>query len=186
MSWLSNLVSRIASNQAAASGSLAQAPGLPPGFTPTTPALDAVLDASVALAEPFEGFSSHPYRCPAGVWTIGYGSTHDLAGKAVCETTPLVTQAEAQVLAKRDMRSAVQTVVSEVRVALTADQEAALADFVYNLGSGAFKTSTLLVLVNQGKFEQAAVEILKWDHASGQVLAGLLRRRQAEAALLKG
>ena len=147
---------------------------------------EAVIDAAVDLEKPFEGFSAPPYLCPAKVWTIGYGSTRDLSGRAVTSTTAPITEGQASLLAHRDMKTAVQEVVSDVRVALTVNQAAALADFVYNLGGGAFRTSTLLRLINANRFDDAAVEILKWCHASGVVLAGLLRRRQAEAALLKG
>lgn len=142
-----------------------------------------VPDAVVALVESFEGFSSSPYKCPAGVWTIGFGSTRDVTGKPVCPTTPAVTEDQARLLARRDLAGASKEVAGDVKVDLTEPQKAALEDFIYNLGSGNFRSSTLLRKLNAGDYEGAAAEFDKWDHANGVVLAGLLRRRQAETDL---
>jgi len=62
----------------------------------------------------------------------------------------------------------------------------ALVDFVFNLGRGAFAGSTLLKNLNAGQFDAAATQFDLWDHAGGQVVAGLLRRRQAEQAMFQG
>ncbi|MCF3948709.1 lysozyme [Acidiphilium iwatense] len=72
---------------------------------------------------------------------------------------------------------------SQVTVPLNPNQQAALIDFVYNLGAGNFRASTLLRLLNAGDFARAVRQFTLWDHADGRVLPGLLRRREAEAAL---
>lgn len=144
---------------------------------------DTVLTEAEALAEPFEGFVAHPYLDPAKVWTIGFGSTRDVSGKPVTAHTSNVTVDQARTLAMRDMRAALQAVDANVTVPLTDDEEAALTDFVYNLGVGNFAHSTLLRKLNAGDYAGAALEFAKWDMAGGRVLAGLSRRRAAEKAL---
>jgi lysozyme len=140
-------------------------------------------DDAVNLVTEFEGFSACPYQDPAGVWTIGYGSTRDANGNPVCSTTPSITVTAARSLVDRDLRAAFAEVAADVKVALTPFQEGALADFVYNLGATNFRSSTLLRLLNAGDYAGAAAQFDRWDMAGGKVLAGLLRRRQAEDAL---
>lgn len=141
-----------------------------------------VPDDAVTLATSFEGFSATPYRDPVGIWTIGYGSTRDVLGHPVTAHTPPVNKAVAEGLMRRDLTAAATVVHDDVRVPLTENERAALEDFVYNLGAGAFAGSTLLRMLNAGNFKGASLEFLRWDHAGGKVLAGLLRRRQAERA----
>src|ERR1700760_2018795 len=140
-------------------------------------------DDATQLVTAFEGFRSCPYRDPTGVWTIGYGSTRDAAGNPVCATTPCIPQDVARSLVERDLGAAFAEVARDVHTPLTASQTAALADFVYNLGAGNFRASTLLRKLNAGDYAGAAAEFDKWDHAGGRELAGLLRRRQAETQL---
>jgi lysozyme len=147
------------------------------------PDADTVLGEAAALAVPFEGWSAAPYRDPAGVWTIGYGSTRDRQGDPVTADTPPVTVAEGTALMRRDMTAALNEVFRDVTVPLTADQAAAIADLVYNIGTGSFAESTLLRLLDRGDLAGAAAQFDAWDHAGGVVLAGLLRRREAERAL---
>jgi lysozyme len=142
------------------------------------------VNAAEGLVTEFEGFSAVPYQDPAGVWTIGYGSTRDAnGGNPVCSTTPRITVATARSLVDRDLRAAFAEVAGDVKVALTPFQEGALADFVYNLGATNFRSSTLLRLLNAGDYAGAAAQFDRWDMAGGRVLAGLLRRRQAETEL---
>ena len=146
-----------------------------------------VLDDAVSLATVFEGFSATPYQDSVGVWTIGYGSTRDVLGKPVTAQTPPATKVIAEGLMRRDLMAAVTVIRDDVRVPLTTEETAALVDLVYNIGRSAFAGSTLLRDINAGRFDEASLEFLKWDHAGGSVLAGLLRRRQAERELfLKG
>lgn len=144
---------------------------------------DALTLAASSLVEPFEGFVPHPYQDSTGVWTIGIGSTRDAAGKPVTASTPDVTMAQALALGERDLKSALAAITNDVTVPLTTNETAALADFIYNLGAGNFAASTLLQKLNAGDYNGAAEQFERWDHARGQVLLGLLRRRLAEANL---
>jgi lysozyme len=151
------------------------------------PAPSDVPDDAVALATVFEGFSAAPYQDSAGVWTIGYGSTRDASGSPVTRDTPDVTRDQANVMMRRDLEIAVTTISADVKVALTTDERAALEDFIYNVGVGNFAGSTLLRDLNAGRYDLAAAQFGAWDHAGGQVLSGLLRRREAERQeFLKG
>jgi lysozyme len=146
---------------------------------------DSVPDQAVDLGEQFEGFRSAPYRDSVGVWTFGFGSTRDENSVPVNANTPAITEDQARALAKRDLMAAALEVTNDVTVDLTDGQLAALEDFIYNLGAGNFRSSTLLRKLNAGDYDGAAAEFDKWDRAGGQVLAGLLRRRQAETDLFK-
>lgn len=144
------------------------------------------LDEAAKLAAPFEGFVPHPYQDSAGVWTIGYGTTRDESGIAITAETPPISNAQALVLFERDLRAALATVARDVIVPLTDEEEAALVDFVYNLGAGNFARSTLLRLLNAGNYDAAADQFDLWNRAGGRVLAGLVRRRAAERKLFEG
>lgn len=146
---------------------------------------DAIEIAAVRLVEPFEGFRAAPYQDVGGYWTIGFGSTRDAAGDAVTADTPTLSRDQALALVERDLTAAARQVQDSVVVALNVNQQAALIDFVYNLGAGNFCGSTLLRLLNVGNYSAAAGQFTLWDHAAGQVLPGLLRRREAEAALFR-
>ena len=146
----------------------------------------AILDGAAKLAEGFEGFSSVAYRCPAGVWTIGYGSTRDGNGHAITAATPPISRAMAHELMVRDLGSALHSIHAFVTVPLYAEEFEALVDFVYNCGAGAFSHSTLLRKLNDGDYEGAAAGLDDWNKGGGKVLAGLVRRRAAERALFEG
>lgn len=145
-----------------------------------------VLDDAAKLAEPFEGFSATPYRCPAGVWTIGYGSTHDASGAPVTASTTRVTTLQAHGMMMHDLRAAMAGVEASAEGDISSKEEAAMVDFVYNCGVGNFNASTLLKKLNAGDHAGAALEFAKWNKGGGKVLAGLVRRRAAETALFRG
>jgi lysozyme len=132
----------------------------------------------LALTEQFEGCRLTAYQDQVGVWTIGYGHT----GPEVCAEMA-ITQEQAQDLLAKDVSSATECVNNAVMVELMQEEFDALVDFVFNLGGGAFRQSTLLRLLNAGNFASAAAQFAQWDRAGGAVVAGLLRRRQAETAL---
>ena len=133
------------------------------------------------LTERFEGCRLEAYPDPAtggAPWTIGYGHT----GADVFPSL-LITQEEAEKLLLQDVQKAVDHVNSKLKIEVTQGEFDALVDFAFNCGCRNLDNSTLLKKVNEGDFNSAAIEFLKWDMAGGHVMAGLLRRREAEAAL---
>ncbi|POO56276.1 lysozyme [Agrobacterium rosae] len=138
-------------------------------------------NASLDLIKSFEGLKLTAYLCPANVPTIGYGTTKGLTRADVGRKT--LTEAEATRLLLEDVARFEKAVDKLVKVKLTENQRGALVSFTYNLGEGNFGSSTLLKKVNAGDSKAAQSEFSKWDKAGGKVLAGLTRRRAAEAAL---
>lgn len=112
------------------------------------------------------------------IWTIGWGHT----GKDVHEGL-VWTQAQADDALEHDIISA-DALLSVYSPGLSGGLLEAITDFVFNIGIGHYRTSTLCKLVNANALPQVRLELLKWDHSNGAVVAGLLRRRQAEAALI--
>ena len=137
------------------------------------------LDLAAELIEHFEGCKLKAYRCPAGILTIGYGHTGDV------EEGEEITQAEAVALLMQDMQSADHCIDEYVEVGLDDDRRAALLSFIFNLGCGAFRGSTLLKLINAGSFHAAAQQFGRWTKAGGVELPGLVTRRAAERVLFE-
>ena len=129
----------------------------------------------LALTEGFESCRLTAYQDIKGIWTIGWGHAGPEVEEGLVWTQ---NQADSQLVA--DLQKAENMVNTYVAVDLTQGQFDALVDFAFNLGVNAEKGSTLLKLVNAGNLDAAAEEFDKWDHSSGQVVAGLLRRREAE------
>lgn len=130
------------------------------------------------LTQTFEQLRLRAYWDALGkVWTIGYGHT----GPEVREGL-VWTRNQAMQALQRDVAAAEAAVNALVTAALTQEEFDALVDFVFNLGVARFKASTLLRMLNTGDYAGCASQFARWDYASGQVVAGLLRRRQAEAA----
>lgn len=142
-----------------------------------------VPDTAIELIKRFEGFSRKPYICPAGIPTIGYGSTRYESGKRVTMADQPITQGEAQELLDIEASKYGAAVLKMVRVALTDGQYGALVSFTYNLGSGRLKASTLLRKLNKGDYVGAAREFPKWCFAGKKKLRGLEIRRKAEQQL---
>lgn len=121
------------------------------------------------------------YRCPAGKWTIGWGSTKGVRSGL------RITKEEAEIRLLDDLREHGAIVKRLVSVPLTQGQFDALVSFVYNLGGGNFQSSTLLKKLNQGLYNDVPEQIMRWNKArvDGKltVLNGLTRRRAAEAAI---
>jgi len=127
-----------------------------------------------------EGFRSGAYQDSVGVWTIGYGTTAAALGRQI-SPNETITLEKATELLKHHISSSYETAVNKyVRNNITQGEFDALVSFVYNLGSGSFKSSTLLKKLNSGDHEGAASEFLRWDKAGGKVLAGLTKRREEE------
>lgn len=123
------------------------------------------------------------YKCPAGVSTIGWGTTSEHGHPISLDTVWSKEQCDAAFL--RDMEVFEKDVRRLVKVPLTPWQFDALTSFVYNVGAGALAKSTLLKKLNAGDFAGAAKEFLKWDKAGGKTLAGLTRRRKSESLLFQ-
>ncbi|KVX88761.1 muraminidase [Burkholderia ubonensis] len=133
----------------------------------------------IELIKHFEGLRLARYLDAVGKPTIGYGHLilpHERF------TRPL-TPAEADALLRQDLRSAELSLRKLLRVPVTQQQFDALMSFVFNLGSGRLRSSTLLHYLNAGAPARAADQFLVWNKAGGRPLAGLTRRRQAERAL---
>ena len=149
----------------------------------------AVPQAAVELAKRFEGFHrvprndplrrAHPYICPAGFWTVGFGH--------LCKPDhPPISEGEAEVYLAEDLMTALTATIRYCPVLATDSESrlAAIVDFTFNLGAGRLQMSTLRRRVNQRDWSSAANEIGRWVRGGGNVLPGLVARRQAEAVLL--
>lgn len=133
--------------------------------------------AGINLIKQFESLRLEAYRCPAGIWTIGYGHT---AG--VRRGDRIDAQKAEQLLAK-DLRQ-FEDVVNQECPHVTQNQFDALVSFSFNVGTGNFLKSTLLKCVKANPLNvNIRYEFSRWNKASGTVLSGLIRRRKAEADL---
>jgi len=132
-----------------------------------------------ALLKKYEGSRVKAYRCPANIWTIGYGHT-SAAGAPEVVDGMIITQQQADDILRRDLVKFETAVSGMVSKQITQQQFDVLVDFAYNVGAGALKTSTLLRKVNAADFDAVPVELMKWIKGGGKVLPGLVRRRQAE------
>lgn len=139
--------------------------------------------ATINLIKEFEGCKLTAYRCPAGVWTIGYGTTAAAHVGVVPHEGMTITEEEAE----KYLHMAIDKFSNAIKPAIMRpihDNEfGAFVSLAYNIGSGAFKKSSALRHFNDGEIEKAADAILMWNKAGGKVLAGLTRRRAAERAL---
>lgn len=141
-----------------------------------------ISDVGLQLIKAFEGKHNKGYLCPANVWTIGYGHT----GPTFDKPTPqgmTISDFDAETLLKKDMAKFEDVVTKHVKVPLSQNQFDALVSFTFNVGAGAFASSTLLKLLNQGKYDEVPAQFLRWNKGGGKVLAGLVRRRKSEAHL---
>jgi lysozyme len=134
------------------------------------------------LIRAFEGFSPTAYLCPANLWTIGYG--HVLRGAMLAEKLSLRwSEADGEAQLQSDCRVFERAVSRLIHVPLSQPQFDALVAFTYNVGSAALQRSTLRQRLNRGEYTAVPSEMMRWVHAGGRRLAGLERRRRAEAAL---
>lgn len=138
-----------------------------------------ISERGLTLIKSFEGFSPWPYRCPAGILTIGYGHVVG-AGEEFPEA---ITLEQGAALLAKDVGVAEKAVARLIGVRLTENQFAALVSFTFNLGGGALQRSTLRRKVNSWQHGDIKEEFMKWVWAGGRKLPGLIRRRVAEARL---
>jgi len=135
-------------------------------------------DEGIKLIENFESLQLKAYKCPAGIWTIGYGHTSGVTQGMTC------TQAQAEQFLMQDLGTAENAVCKYVKLQINDNQFSALVSFTFNCGAGNLQSSTLLKKVNINPADATIRnEFMKWNKGGGKVLAGLTRRRQAEADL---
>lgn len=149
---------------------------------------DNVSEAGVRLVKKFEGLHKvgddgliHSYRCPAGKWTIGWGSCKGV------RSGMRITKEEAEQRLIDDLDEHAKAIHRYVEVPLSQNQYDALTSFIFNVGAANFKSSTLLKRLNAGLYHDVPDQLMRWNKArvDGKLtpLRGLTRRRTAEAAL---
>lgn len=136
-------------------------------------------EQGLALIKDSEGLRLSTYLDAVGKPTIGYGH---LIRSGETFKGP-ISQQQAEALLRKDLYDTEQGIAKAVRVSITQGQFDALASFVFNLGAGRLRSSTLLRKLNAGDYAGAADQFLLWDKAGGKPLKGLTKRRQAERKL---
>ena len=134
----------------------------------------------VALIKKFEGCKLEAYLCPAEKWTIAYGRIKNVKEGDTC------TQEQAEKWLNEELVEYEEYVENLVEVPLSQCQFDALVAWTYNLGPSNLSSSTMLKCLNKTEFERVPSEIKRWNKAGGEVLDGLIRRREAEAMLFQG
>ena len=138
----------------------------------------------ITLIKEFEGCKLQAYKCPAGVWTIGIGSTRYANGSKVKEGDKLRDEAEADELLKATLATFTHAVNTAIHPPMTQNEFDALVCLCYNIGATGFATSTLVSKLNAGEPKiEASRQFFRWNKAGGKEMAGLTRRRTAEAKL---
>ena len=135
------------------------------------------------LIKKFEGCKLKAYKCPAGLWTISWGLTFYPDGTKVKEGD-VITQQQAEDYFNAIVDDFAKKADALIKSNVTDNNFSALVSFAYNVGMGNFQRSTLLRKVNANpKDKTILAEFKKWTRANGEVLKGLVRRRDAEAKL---
>jgi len=132
------------------------------------------------LIRKYEGYKSTPYRCPAGLYTVGYGHVIGNGLQLPDEWNRTLSLGEINELLRTDLARFERGVLRYCPVYLTQSQFDALVSFSFNLGLGVLQRSTLRQKILRKDGEGAAKEILRYDKVGGRPLKGLTRRRQAE------
>lgn len=143
-----------------------------------------VSEAFFPHIEEIEGFRAQAYRDVAGILTIGFG--HVILPSETHLKTAIITREEGVAILKKDIRDAEDAVNTYVKVPLKQPQYDALVSFVFNVGAGQFKQSTLLARLNEGHCCAVPDELRRWRRAGGRVVSGLVARREKEIALYTG
>ena len=139
--------------------------------------------AEILIAR-FEGKRLKPYQDTGGIWTVGYGSTYNIDAKRPVNETDIIDD----ITAIRWLKSIIGTVETQIRsvikVPVNQNQIDSLCSLAYNIGINAFKNSTLLRLLNEGKPKiEVADQFLRWNRVNGVIVNGLITRRKAEREL---
>ena len=136
-----------------------------------------ISNKGIELIKHFEGCETVAYKCPAGVWTIGYGHIKGV------QDGDVITETQAHEMLVEELKEYENYILNAVEVDLNQSQFDAMVSWVYNLGNGNLNSSTLLKVLNSGEYAGVPEQIMRWNKAGGKVLAGLTKRRQAEANL---
>ena len=134
----------------------------------------------IDLIKHFEGCELKAYKCPAGVWTIGYGHTKGV------QPGDEWSEDHADHMLQVELEEYEGYVSKYVTAPLGQNQFDALVSWTYNLGGGNLSASTMLKVLNAGEYDEVPNQMLRWNKAGGKVLEGLTRRRQAEADMFCG
>ena len=132
--------------------------------------------AGIDLIKRFEGLRLEAYKCPAGVWTIGYGTTRGVYDGM------RITQAIAEKLLMEDI-TLIEDRLNGLKIALNDNQFSALVCLVYNIGFGALLNSKMLAMIRKNASNPAIKSEWDWNKVDGVILPGLVRRREAECHL---
>ena len=137
-------------------------------------------EEGLELIKSFEGCETTAYQDSVGVWTIGYGHTKGVEEGQTCSIE------DAETMLSDEMDEYEGYINNMVKVELEQHEFDALVAWVYNLGPTNLGESTMLKVLNDGQFDRVPDEMRRWNRAGGQVLQGLVRRREAEALLFQG
>ena len=144
---------------------------------------EKAIELAVQLCIHFEGFSATPYLCPAGYWTIGYGTVYKPDGSRVTQDHPAISKALALEWLQHEVENNYMPAVLAATPNLIKYPQllGAMTDFAYNLGGPRYRASTLARRINEENWIEARRQLLLWTRGGGRVLPGLVLRRQSEA-----
>ena len=138
-----------------------------------------ISEEGLSLIKKFEGCKLEAYKDAVGIWTIAYGRIKDVKMGDTC------TKEQAEEWLDEEMHEYEGYINDQVKVDLEQYQFDALVSWVYNLGPNNLKSSTLISVLNDKKYNDVPAQIRRWNKAGGNVLDGLIRRREAEALLFQ-
>lgn len=142
-----------------------------------------VSERCLTMIKHHEGVRFKPYKCPAGLWTMGVGHLIGDGKSLPADWNRTFTAAEVDSILATDLQRFERGVRRLCPVSLSQGQFDALVSFSFNVGLGALQRSTLRMRTNRGDKTGAAKEFMKWTKAAGKVLPGLVKRRKDEATL---
>ncbi|MGL4997849.1 MAG: lysozyme [Cetobacterium sp.] len=139
-----------------------------------------ISNMGIALIKKFEGCKLEAYKCPSGVITIGFGHTK------TAKSGMVITKEKAEELLRKDLEYFEKKVYQYITYKVRQCEFDSLVSFMYNIGSGAFKDSTLLRLLNENRKDLVPEQFHRWNKSNGKILNGLVKRRKYEADLFEG
>jgi lysozyme len=145
----------------------------------------SVIEITSELVREFEGLRLKPYLCPAGVPTIGYGTTRYPDSTPVTLQDIEITEKMAEKYMQHELQKCHKTalIYCPDLEQESENRQAAITDFVYNLGASRLASSTLKNKINDGKMSEVPAQLRRWVYAGSKKLPGLVKRREAECAL---